>query len=123
MIGYLMVGTNNYEKALDFYDQLLAVVGSKRAMDFGAAMAYGFAKGPMFCVTKPYNGKNASVGNGSMVALNAATPDQVKALYDKALALGGTDDGPPGPRGDSGFYAAYFRDLDGNKLCAYTMVS
>ncbi|MCH8622157.1 VOC family protein [Undibacterium sp. TS12] len=56
-----------------------------------------------------------------MTALVVKTPEQVQAVYNKALALGGIDEGAPGPRGDSGFYAAYFRDLDGNKLNAFYM--
>jgi predicted lactoylglutathione lyase len=67
-------------------------------------------------VIKPYDGKAATVGNGTMVALVLDSKAKVDALYKKALELGGTDEGAPGPRGDSGFYAAYFRDLDGNKL-------
>lgn len=74
-------------------------------------------------MTKPYDGNAATVGNGVMVALVVMTPEQVDAMYAKALELGGTDEGAPGPRGDSGFYAAYFRDLDGNKLNAFCMAS
>ncbi|NBU89429.1 MAG: VOC family protein, partial [Betaproteobacteria bacterium] len=66
-------------------------------------------------------GHKATVGNGTMVALAASSPEQVQALHAKALALGGQDEGAPGPRG-KGFYGAYFRDLDGNKLAAYCMV-
>ncbi|MBI1359210.1 MAG: VOC family protein [Alphaproteobacteria bacterium] len=121
MIGYLMVGTNNYDKALEYYDALFATIGGKRAMDFGNSTAYGFAKGPMFCVTKPYDGNKATIGNGSMVAINLASPEQVNAFHATALELGGSDEGAAGPRGDGGFYAGYFRDLDGNKLCAFTM--
>jgi len=68
----------------------------------------------------PHDGKPMSVGNGSMVALQAEDPDHVKRIYDLALSLGGTCEGPPGLRG-SGFYAAYFRDLDGHKLNAFCM--
>jgi predicted lactoylglutathione lyase len=56
-----------------------------------------------------------------MVALVVDSPAKVDALYNKAIALGGTDEGPAGPRGDSGFYAGYFRDLDGNKLNVFCM--
>ena len=74
---------------------------------------------PALSVTYPFDGNAATAGNGVMVALAVDSQEKVKALYDKALELGGTDEGPPGPRGDSGFYAAYFRDLDGNKLCFF----
>jgi len=76
---------------------------------------------PMFSVLQPFDGHKATVGNGTMVALAASSPEQVQALHAKALALGGQDEGAPGPRG-KGFYGAYFRDLDGNKLAAYCMV-
>jgi len=72
-------------------------------------------------VTKPFDGNTATVGNGVMIALAMEKPEQVNALHAKALELGGTDEGAPGPRGDSGFYAGYFRDLDGNKLSAFCM--
>ena len=76
---------------------------------------------PGLGLTYPYDGKPATVGNGVMVALAVGTPDQVEAVHAKALELGGTDEGAPGPRGDSGFYAGYFRDLDGNKLNVFCM--
>jgi hypothetical protein len=75
----------------------------------------------LLSVTRPYDGNAATVGNGVMVALVVMTPEQVDAIHARAIELGGTDEGAPGPRGDSGFYAAYFRDLDGNKLNAFCM--
>ena len=84
---------------------------------------YGTGRGqPTICITKPYNGKAAVPGNGNMVAIVLKERAQVDALHAKALALGGTDEGAPGVRGKEGpqaFYGAYFRDLDGNKLCAF----
>jgi catechol 2,3-dioxygenase-like lactoylglutathione lyase family enzyme len=71
-------------------------------------------------IIHPNDGNAMSVGNGSMVALNAKDEAQVKRIYDMALSLGGTCEGPPGLRG-GGFYAAYFRDLDGHKLNAFCM--
>ncbi|MEP4447833.1 MAG: VOC family protein, partial [Marinomonas sp.] len=67
------------------------------------------------------DGQAASVGNGVMVAIEAKDNDQVQRLYDIALAHGGSDEGAPGPRGEGGFYAGYFRDPDGNKLNAFCM--
>jgi predicted lactoylglutathione lyase len=72
-------------------------------------------------VIRPFDGEPANAGNGTMVSLHVADQATVKALYAKVLELGGKDEGGPGPRGDSGFYAAYFRDLDGNKLAAFTL--
>ena len=79
--------------------------------------AWGAGKnGPVLMVTLPYDENSATVGNGVMVALAAKNREIVDAVYKKAVELGATDEGPPGPRGTSGFYAGYFRDLDSNKL-------
>jgi catechol 2,3-dioxygenase-like lactoylglutathione lyase family enzyme len=124
MIGYVTLGTNDLERAAAFYDDLLAVIGAKRFMEEGQFIAWAVAPDkPAISVTTPFDGKKATVGNGTMVALAAESPEQVQALHAKALELGGTDEGGPGPRGDSGFYAAYFRDLDGNKLNAFCMTT
>ena len=121
MIGYVCVGTNNWQRALDFYDALMAELGAKRLMSFDTFVAWSPGKGrPGFALAKPYNRQPATVGNGVMVALAAKSKDQVDAIYKKAIELGGTDEGKPGPRGDN-FYAGYFRDLDGNKLNAFFM--
>ncbi len=103
------------------YDELLAVVGGKRFMELDRGMAWAVSPStPGFGVMKPFDGKPATVGNGVMVALVVDSRDKVDALYKKAIALGGKDEGAPGPRGE-GFYAGYFRDLDGNKLNAFCM--
>lgn len=116
MIGYVTLGTNDLPRACAFYDALLAEVGAKRLMDFGRGIAWGVAwDKPSLGIMKPFDGQAATRGNGTMVALAVKTPEQVDAIYRKALELGATDEGPAGPRGE-GFYAGYFRDLDGNKL-------
>ena len=117
MIGYVTLGTNDLERAVAFYDKLFAVLGAGRFMeDPGHFVAWGVAPDkPALSVTKPWDGKAATSGNGTMVALVVDSKDKVHAVYDKAIELGGSDEGPPGPRMD-GFYAGYFRDLDGNKL-------
>ena len=121
MIGYVTLGTNDLARAAGFYDDLLAVIGAKRLMDMGTFIAWGTQMGsPMVALTKPFDGNTATVGNGVMVALQVDSKDKVNALHAKALALGGKDEGPAGPRGD-GFYAGYFRDLDGNKLNVFCM--
>jgi len=121
MIGYVTLGTNNLEATAKFYDELLAVVGAARAMDEETFVAWGTAPDkPMVSIIKPFDGQQATVGNGVMVALSADSREQVDAIHAKALALGATDEGAPGPRGES-FYAAYFRDPEGNKLNAFYM--
>ena len=122
MIGYVTFGTNDLPRAAKFYDAIASEMGTGRMMDFETFIAWGRPDGPAgIAATKPFDGETASVGNGTMVALQAKDRAQVDKLYEVALANGGSDEGAPGPRGDDGFYAAYFRDPDGNKLNAFTM--
>ena len=118
MIGYATVGTNDINKAAAFYDALLGELGAKRAMDMDTFKVWSNGGEAGFSITMPFNGEAATVGNGVMIALAVQDPATVDRLYAKAIELGGSDEGGPGMRGgdDSGFYAAYFRDLDGNKL-------
>jgi len=119
MIGYVTLGTNDIARAARFYDALLADLGAKRAMETDSFIAWASAPdGPMLCVIKPYDKKPATVGNGVMVGIAVDARGTVDRIHRKALELGGADEGPPGLRaeGGEGFYAAYFRDLDGNKL-------
>lgn len=118
MIFYTTVGTNFLHEAVQFYDHLLGLVGAQRVMEFDRGFAWGTRPGePMFCLMQPFDGNPASIGNGVMIALRVESQEVVDQMHELALALGGADEGPPGERSD-GFYAAYFRDLDGNKLCA-----
>ena len=122
MIGYITLGTNDFERAAHFYDNLLAVIGAKRAMESPEFIAWGNSPNQArLSIIKPYDGQAATVGNGVMVALIVDSKEKVDALYNKAIELGGKDEGAAGPRGDSGFYAGYFRDLDGNKLNVFCM--
>jgi predicted lactoylglutathione lyase len=117
MIGYVTLGSNDIARAAAFYDELLGLLGAGRFMESDTFVAWAVAPGqPSLGVIKPYDGKPATVGNGVMVALVVDSNDKVDAVYRKAIALGARDEGPPGPRGLEGFYAAYFRDLDGHKL-------
>ena len=122
MIGYVTLGTNDLPKAAAFYDKIAAEMGIGRFMESDTFIAWGEAGGGAgIGLTRPFDGKPMTVGNGVMVALAARDKAQVDRIYKLALSLGGTDEGPPGPRGEGGFYAAYFRDLDGNKLNAFVM--
>lgn len=126
MLGYVTIGSNDLPRARAFYSDLVAVIGGKKLMDFGDDFTmYGVDFGvPGIAVVKPYNGEAASAGNGNMAAIVVKDRAQVDALHAKALALGGSCEGPPGLRGEEGpqaFYGAYFRDPDGNKLCAFRM--
>lgn len=122
MIGYVTLGTNDLDAAARFYDELFATIGAARVMEEDTFIAWGkSATSPGMSVTKPFNGEPATVGNGVMVAIALSSTDQVEAFHAKALELGGTDEGAVGLRGDV-FYAGYFRDLDGNKLNAFSIV-
>lgn len=121
MIGYVTLGTNDIQRAARFYDALLGEIGAKRSMESDSFIAWGVSpKQPALSVIKPHNKKAATVGNGVMVALVVDSKEKVDKLYKKAISLGATDEGPAGPRGP-GFYAGYFRDLDGNKLNFFCM--
>ena len=121
MIGYVTIGTNDLPRAVKFYDELLAPLGIARIMDFGRGHAWGSAMDqPALAVMIPFDQQAAAPGNGTMTAIAVDSKQKVDEGYRRALALGGTDEGPAGPRGD-GFYAGYFRDLDGNKLNFFFM--
>ena len=116
MIGYVTLGTNDLKRGAKFYDALLAELGATRFMEEDSFIAWAVKPDqPSVAISKPFDGKVATIGNGVMVALAVENTAKVDALYAKAIELGATDEGPAGPRGE-GFYAGYFRDLDGNKL-------
>lgn len=121
MIGYVTLGTADLRKNAAFYDAIAKEMGVGRMMDEGSFIAWGTMDGaPGVALTEPFDGNAPSVGNGTMVALQASSKEQVDRLHAIALEQGGTCEGKPGDRG-GGFYAAYFRDLDGNKLNAFIM--
>ena len=123
MIGYTTLGTNDLDNSAKFYDALFAEMGAKRVMEDGSFIVWSNNPDKAgFSITKPYDGNSATVGNGVMIAIAVDNPEQVDALYAKALELGAKDEGAAGPRG-GGFYAGYFRDLDGNKLNFYCLTS
>lgn len=126
MIGYVTLGVRDIDRALEFYSALLGTIGATQlmAMEENGFTMYGVAwDKPGVVITKPYDGGPAAPGNGNMVALTMDSRDKVDALHAKALELGGTCEGQPGIRepAEMGFYGAYFRDLDGNKLCAFKL--
>ena len=116
---HVVVGTNDVERARKFYDDVLGTLGIKRVMNLDKASLWGI-DGPEFMVTKPGNGQPATPANGGTVSFLAPSRDAVHAFHKKVLELGGSDEGAPGPRAFTPTaYAAYVRDLDGNKICTY----
>jgi predicted lactoylglutathione lyase len=121
MIGYVTLGTNDLANASRFYDELLGEIGAKRMLETDRFIIWSASPDrPAICLTKPFNGEPATIGNGMMVALAMKEPAQVDRLHQKALELGGSCEGKPGPR-PGGFYVGYFRDTEGNKLNAFCM--
>ena len=119
-IGYATVGSNNLEAAKDFYDQLLGTIGMKGRFEHPSGGRLYNNEGGLFGVLGPHDGEAASVGNGTMIGIKFDTNEEAAAFHAKALELGATNEGDPGERAP-GAYFAYFRDLDGNKFCAYNM--
>jgi len=126
MLGYITLGTKDLEAASRFYDSLFKEINVGRIMAGSEEHGYVVWAKDMestgFSILKPFDGKAAQPGNGNMAAISASSAEKVQALYNKAIELGGRCEGKPGDRGN-GFYAAYFRDLDGNKLNAYCMAN
>jgi catechol 2,3-dioxygenase-like lactoylglutathione lyase family enzyme len=120
MLSHVLFGSNDLPRATTFYDAVLGLIGARQLMKFGTTIVWG-TTAPALAICTPYDGAPATHGNGTMVALNAPTRELVDQMHAKALDMGGTDEGAPGLRGNeaNGFYAAYFRDPDGNKLCVF----
>jgi catechol 2,3-dioxygenase-like lactoylglutathione lyase family enzyme len=118
-LGYFTVGSNHLPEAKAFYDALLASAGITPMREHpSGGRIYGQDGSHCFVVLGPFDGRPATVGNGSMFGFRFDSNGEVDAFHAKALTLGGTDEGAPGYRAPH-FYMSYFRDLDGNKICAY----
>jgi catechol 2,3-dioxygenase-like lactoylglutathione lyase family enzyme len=117
-IGYVCLGTSDFDRACAFWDQLALELGGKKLFPTPQGVMYRLGAGPMLMVTRPYNGEPAHPGNGTMLAINVDEKDEVARVYAKALELGCASEGEPGPRGAFGEFA-YFRDPDGNKIAVF----
>ena len=124
MIGFVMVGTNNLNKATKFYDTLLATIELQRVVMNEKYVGYASKEKSdevEFYVTNPVNNEKATFGNGTQISFLVNSKDSVNNFYNTGIKLGGKDEGAPGVR--SGDYYCYFRDLDGNKICAFAKIS
>ena len=119
-----MVGTNDLKKSSKFYDSILAHLGMKGITITERYIGYGLSEddGVKFYITKPHNKKNATAGNGTMVALAAETKEAVDKFHKTALENGAVDEGSPGLRSDGNYYG-YVRDYDGNKITARCVIN
>ena len=124
MIGYVMVGTNNLDQSIKFYDELLDILNLERTEKDDVCAGYSQKGGDgkvEFYVTKPVNKKNATIGNGSQISFLTNSRSIVDKFHEIGLKLGGTSEGSGGERPEgSGVYYSYIRDLDGNKICTFT---
>ena len=124
MIGYVMVGTNNLDKAIIFYDEVLKIINLTRKDTDDVCAGYTQNNGDgsiEFYVTKPANKKTATFGNGTQVSFLVSSREIVDKFHEIALKVGGTSEGSGGERPEgSGVYYSYIRDLDGNKICVFT---
>jgi catechol 2,3-dioxygenase-like lactoylglutathione lyase family enzyme len=121
MIGFVMVGTNNLNRAIDFYDVLLETINLSRSVTNERYAGYSSKDKPKdieFYITDPVNKEKASFGNGTQISFIVSSKEIVNKFYNTGIKLGGKDEGAPGIR--SGDYYCYIRDLDGNKICAFT---
>lgn len=122
MIGYITLGTNDKNRAAKFYDEVLSLLDISQVGSTDRMVYWSKGQGPVLAIAVPFDGKPATHGNGTMVALTAPSPEMVDKVYNRAIELGGVDEGKPGPRGERA-YSAYFRDLDGNKILVFCPVS
>lgn len=123
MISHVFVGTNDFDRATEFYNPILRDLGWRRrhSKTLSHLVIWNPAEStrPLFVLGPPFDGKAADPGNGGMVALLAPDRATVDRTYDLAMAAGAKSEGAPGlrPQYHALYYGAYFRDLDGNKIC------
>ncbi|MDO6735706.1 VOC family protein [Octadecabacter sp. 1_MG-2023] len=113
-MNYFVVGTNNMDATITFYDALFDTLGMNKMIP-SDRMTYWLGDDFAFAAALPFDEQPATVGNGTMVGFSLGSADEVKRVYEKAIALGGTSEGEPGQRGPR--FSAYVRDLDKNKIC------
>ena len=124
MIGFVMIGSNDLNKATKFYDILLEVIDMKRVITNEKYIGYSSKEKPEdieFYVTNPVNKKEATYGNGTQISFVLKSKETVDKFYNLGVKLGGKDEGAPGIR--SGDYYCYIRDLDGNKICSFAKIN
>ncbi|HWY62137.1 MAG TPA: VOC family protein [Rhizomicrobium sp.] len=123
MIGYVTIGAKDSEVSGKFYDAFFGAFGHERKFADGSWIGYGPKSSDSYnvFVCPPFDGKQASFGNGMMIGFNAKTQDEVKAAHKAGIAAGGSDEGAPGfrPPEKTSWYGAYLRDPTGNKLCVF----
>tara|TARA_B100001167_G_scaffold180465_1_gene136800 strand:+ start:74 stop:448 length:375 start_codon:yes stop_codon:yes gene_type:complete len=121
MFAFITIGTNNLKKSSQFYDELLKILGIVRVIQDERYVGYSKEDNLEiieFYIMSPFDKKEATIGNGTMISFDGKTPEKVNEFHQKALKIGATNEGFPGPRHGEDYYA-YIRDLDGNKICVF----
>ena len=121
MFAFITIGTNNLKKSSQFYDELLKILGIVRVVQDERYVGYSKEDNLEiieFYIMCPFDKKEATIGNGTMISFDGKTPEKVNEFHHKALKIGATNEGFPGPRHGEDYYA-YIRDLDGNKICVF----
>ena len=124
MLAFVTIGTNDIKSAVKFYDKILLPFDIVQIDSDERYVGYAKINSPKkieLYIIKPYDNKSASIGNGTMIAFLADSKKIVDQFHAIGLENGGVDEGPPGPRHETDYYA-YVRDLDGNKICAYSNI-
>lgn len=117
ILSHVSLGTNNFDRAVAFYDRVLPTLGIQRMMEYPGAIAYG-KRFPEFWIQIPFDNQTATVGNGTHIGFIAPTKEAVHAFYEAAIAAGATAEGAPGgrPEYSEPYYGCFVRDLDGHKI-------
>ena len=121
MFAFITIGTNNLKKSSQFYDELLKTLGIVRVIQDERYVGYSKEDNLEiieFYIMCPFDKKKATIGNGTMISFDGKNPEKVNEFHQKALKIGATNEGFPGPRRGEDYYA-YIRDLDGNKICVF----
>jgi len=123
MISHTTFGTNDLRRAEEFFDKLLPSLNGKKHVKTDRAIFYSFGDGSAkLAISVPFNGEEASVGNGTMLAFTVPSNEDVERIHDLALSLGAKNEGDPGPRYEGLYYGAYFKDLDSNKFAVFHLL-
>ena len=120
MFSHVTLGTNDWAAVKSFWAAVMEALSIPIMFEYDGGIAYGEATGPKLFIGPPFDGQPATNGNGTHVAFIADSRAKVDAFYAAAMANGGSDEGPPGPRPHyhKNYYGAYVRDPDGNKIQA-----
>ena len=123
MIDHVSVAVRDLKAAARFYEAVLATLGFVKLEVRPATVGFG-KQYPEFWINLREGLAPLPEGSGAHVCFRARGTDLVDAFHAAALNAGGASDGAPGyrPQHGEGYYAAFIRDPDGNRIEAVTFV-